>query len=320
MDDHKYIQLILKELDGDLTKTERDVLLQWLEASEAHRNKAERLRQMYPLVNNYQPQVEIDLDREYELLASKMTKPKSVYRIMPPRKWLVAASLAILLTALWFLLPRNNQIPALVLDGPVSQGALPDGSTVWLEQQSTITYTENSEGRKIDLSGAAYFEVQSNPSRPFQVLTKLGSVQVVGTAFEVRAVPGQTYSVSVQEGAVKVVNEIQKDEIVLQVGEAVEISSAGILSKPEITYPVAAWRLPSRPFDRQPLGQLLQEIEDAYQVTFDPELPNVLACTVTFTITYPELPILLTSLETLLDIKFHLQGNRQYLIRGRGCQ
>lgn len=67
---------------------------------------------------------------------------------------------------------------------------LVDGTTVWLNSETTLRYPVNFTGvsREVWLDGEAYFEVVHDESHPFIVRTvKDVSVQVLGTSFNVRA-------------------------------------------------------------------------------------------------------------------------------------
>ncbi len=66
---------------------------------------------------------------------------------------------------------------------------LPDGSKVWLNSQSKLTYSAdfNIEKRELDLDGEAYFEVAHNKNKPFIVRSNDMAVEALGTAFGVKA-------------------------------------------------------------------------------------------------------------------------------------
>lgn len=73
--------------------------------------------------------------------------------------------------------------------GSKSKVQLPDGTQVWLNADSRITYNENFQGslREVQLSGEAYFDVVRDEERPFVIHTNVIDIKVLGTAFNVRS-------------------------------------------------------------------------------------------------------------------------------------
>lgn len=85
---------------------------------------------------------------------------------------------------------RNPEIFSIVAErGQKSSITLPDGSRVWLNSASTISYTSdyNSRERNVFLKGEAYFDVAKSPEIPFIVHSQNLSVEALGTKFNIRA-------------------------------------------------------------------------------------------------------------------------------------
>lgn len=73
--------------------------------------------------------------------------------------------------------------------GTKTKVQLPDGSHVWVNSDSKLTYAETFHGptRDIYLEGEAYFDVVKDPKHPFIVHTSGIDIKVLGTAFNVKA-------------------------------------------------------------------------------------------------------------------------------------
>jgi len=73
--------------------------------------------------------------------------------------------------------------------GSKSKVVLPDGSQVWVNSGSKLSYASNFDGkiREVYLNGEAYFEVAKNPQKPFIVHTSGIDIKVLGTEFNVKA-------------------------------------------------------------------------------------------------------------------------------------
>jgi transmembrane sensor len=73
--------------------------------------------------------------------------------------------------------------------GSRSKMVLPDGSQVWVNASSRLTYDQQfgRSHRNIQLDGEAYFIVEKNKDLPFVIQTQNVSITVTGTIFNVRA-------------------------------------------------------------------------------------------------------------------------------------
>lgn len=77
--------------------------------------------------------------------------------------------------------------------GTRSQLTMPDGTQVWLNAGSKLTYSEHSylENREVSLTGEAYFDVIKDKAHPFVIHTQTADVKVLGTAFNIRSYPNE---------------------------------------------------------------------------------------------------------------------------------
>ncbi|CAL1518357.1 FecR family protein [Chitinophaga sp. MM2321] len=93
-------------------------------------------------------------------------------------------------------------------NGSRSKAVLPDGSEIWLNGGSKLTYNPamNKKGtREVFLSGEAFFNVARNADKPFIIRTSTMEVKVLGTSFNVKAYPGdKTAETSLISGVVEV--------------------------------------------------------------------------------------------------------------------
>jgi transmembrane sensor len=75
--------------------------------------------------------------------------------------------------------------------GSSSKIKLPDGTQVWLNSDSKLSYAENFTGnlREVKLTGEAFFDVTHDSARPFIIHTDKINIKVLGTAFNVKSYP-----------------------------------------------------------------------------------------------------------------------------------
>ncbi|WP_295121312.1 FecR family protein, partial [uncultured Chitinophaga sp.] len=85
---------------------------------------------------------------------------------------------------------------------------LPEGSRVWLNSRTAISYPADygaRNKREIHLSGEAYFDVMHDARRPFIIHTDSLQTTVLGTSFAIRAWPHTPYiQVALVKGSVRV--------------------------------------------------------------------------------------------------------------------
>ncbi|SFE34198.1 FecR family protein [Chitinophaga sp. CF118] len=108
------------------------------------------------------------------------------------------------------------------------QVTLPDGTIVWLNSASSITFPTAFTGktRQVQLKGEAYFEVATNAQQPFMVKVNKMEVQVLGTSFNLMAYADeQAIKTTLVDGAVKVKQE--NKDVVLKPGQQAQLDDNG---------------------------------------------------------------------------------------------
>lgn len=90
--------------------------------------------------------------------------------------------------------------------GEKSKVILNDGTSIWINSGSTLSYRPNSERvREVFLTGEAFFDVVKIPDKPFLVKTRNYTVKVYGTRFNVRTYDDMTGSETVlKEGMITI--------------------------------------------------------------------------------------------------------------------
>lgn len=106
---------------------------------------------------------------------------------------------------------------------------LPDGTQVWLNSGSRLTYDKafGTATREVALTGEAYFDVVKNAARPFVIHAPGFNIKVLGTAFNVRSFPGEKKSeTSLIRGSIEVTfSDRPAEKIVLKPNEKLVIAN-----------------------------------------------------------------------------------------------
>ena len=172
-------EIILKFQRCQTTPEEEALLMDYLAESEEHRRQ---------------------FDRANFLFCASVMHSEQKHRITFPRWARAAAAIAILILggAIYhFFNSKENtaaESPVLadvIIEAPVgsqSRVELPDGSTVWLKEGSSLSYGASFD-RTVSLEGEAYFDVRKNPAAPFVVHTGSINIKVTGTVFNLKAYP-----------------------------------------------------------------------------------------------------------------------------------
>lgn len=101
--------------------------------------------------------------------------------------------------------------------GETYEVKLPDGTRVWLNSASSLTYAANlnqNGKRSVQLAGEGYFEVAKDKAHPFIVSTERQTVEVLGTHFNINSYTDESAIVTTLiEGSVKVSTAEQQQVI-----------------------------------------------------------------------------------------------------------
>jgi ferric-dicitrate binding protein FerR (iron transport regulator) len=147
---------------------------------------------------------------------------------------------------------------------------LPDGTKVWLDASSSITYPTAFTGpeRKVTITGEAYFEVAGNKSLPFIVAKDGMEVEVLGTHFNINAYGDEpAVRTTLLEGSVKVVKDAT--EVLLHPGDQVRVRSDGTMNTvkdPDLVESAMAWRNGYFSFDQDDIQTVMRQISRWYNV------------------------------------------------------
>lgn len=150
------------------------------------------------------------------------------------------------------------------------QLTLPDGSKVWLNAASQLTYkiSKTSHERLVELKGEAYFEVARDANRPFKVLSKGQVVEVLGTHFNVSSYDDDpSVKTTLAEGAVKIVETYKHRNVVLEPGQQATLDSGSRLSVAQVDVSDAiAWKNGKLNFNQSDIYAVARQLSRWYNV------------------------------------------------------
>ncbi len=129
-------------------------------------------------------------------ISSSDSLPLSLCRlyIFPNIKY-ISACIFLLCCLMPFLLFSQNLQYLAISDlqtqkGETSQFVLPDGSKIFLNGQTSLSFNVNHTQRSVHLyQGEAYFDIAQNPDLPFKIYLQDTQIDVIGTRFNIALTP-----------------------------------------------------------------------------------------------------------------------------------
>jgi len=195
---------------------------------------------------------------------------------------------------------------------------LSDGSKVWLNEETSLTYPEPfvQKSRELSLSGEAYFEVAKYAGKPFVVKTGELNVEALGTQFNIRAFENEKIiRTTLIEGAVK----IQKNnptgaskEIILDPGQQLQFDKQnGKMSLREVNSQLyAAWKEGQMIFDREQMDEVFALIEQNFGITVILKNEKLTGRRLTGRFSLDEKPEkILALMQQSIPFNFHIQND-----------
>lgn len=153
---------------------------------------------------------------------------------------------------------------------------LPDGSKVWLNAASTLTYPAifGDADRTVQLTGEAYFEVQpmhkKGKSISFFVETAKQRIEVLGTRFNVNAYDdGNGIKTTLIEGKVKV--ETETEAIILKPNQEFNLRADGVTTQQVDVETAVDWKNGDFIFAEEDLKNVMRKIARWYNVEVEYE-------------------------------------------------
>lgn len=233
----------------------------------------------------------------------------------------VAAILFIPLAIAFFFYTQNDTVTEQMqtISTPLASKtsfALPDGSFVYLNAGSSLSFPKSFNGNKrlVKLDGEAYFDVVKS-KHPFEVETSKLTVDVYGTAFNVMAYKEALPEVTLERGKVAVTTE-KGGQRFLNPGEQARIDTINqsILVKAVETNLFTSWINNKLIFKNEPLENVIQRLERWYNISIEIDDEMLAQKRLNATIEYESISEIMDLLEITLPLKFEYKKNERKLV------
>jgi transmembrane sensor len=316
------VGLLPKIFSGEATPEENKMVDAWLLADLSNRAEYDTFAKLWNITSAVSTSNDIDLDAEWRLMESEIapsrTKTVNLVRILQ-----VAASI-VLISALAFLGLKTSSIKSeKAPSDKLSSVILPDGSSVYLNAGSKITYKKDfgASHRNLNLKGEAYFEVKKNPTIPFIINAGEAGIRVTGTKFNVKAYSDKPeIKVTVTEGKVILYEAgqlLKKATLVAGETGTYDKSIKAVIKRSTLNMNDLAWKTMIMDFHNTPLIEVTEIIMNTYHmpIYIDPAIQH---CSLTVRFEDQKLDSVLNVLKSTLNLTITSKSKRT-IITGKGC-
>jgi ferric-dicitrate binding protein FerR (iron transport regulator) len=222
--------------------------------------------------------------------------------------------------------PGNEYIVAENKPGKTSVIYLEDGTKVWLNADSKLSYLKSFEqesARTVMLEGEAFFDVAEDKNKPFIVNTRQMNVKVLGTAFNVKAFASdEKIETTLLRGKVEASStELDSRPVVLARNQRAVLNKKTnhIAVQNVNAEDVAAWKDGVLIFDNTSFAEVKASLERKYGVQITLEDHQSLKCHFSGVVKDEPITEVLALLQTTSKITYEIKGTAIRL-RGSLCQ
>ena len=263
-------ELLIAYFKGEVSDEEAQQITEWIEAKIEHQRYYQQLCRLFEVsywIGDIPEQTEVAFPKKTKAL------PWKHYVI----SFMKVAAIFVLGFALHFFLNWQKtthhelQHQIHVPTGQHVEIMLADGSKVWLNSGSTLTFPSKFNGKKrmVELDGEGFFEVKSDKEHPFIVSTSKYQVKAVGTSFNIYDYQDSPqFEAALLNGKVEVTTNAKKSSVVILTPNQRAALCQGVLKvKPIENANNYLWRKGILYFN-EPLLEVFDKLQEYYDIEF----------------------------------------------------
>lgn len=328
MNEDYYISLIAKSLSKEISASEMEELRIWRNNSNENESLYRNFERIWDLSaeeNDFEPDVELAYKRfSHSMEASEakiiaINNPQNVFR---RKAWAIiaAASILLLVGIFGYSYFSNQGAQLTTIQTANVANSLPDGSTIWMNENSKLIYDKVFSERKVTFSGEGLFDIARNPEKPFTIKCKSAQIKVLGTSFNIRSYEDEDrVVVTVVRGKVEVSDENSKDKILLVKGEKAIVNlTDGTLKKVgDDNLNALSWKNDVLKFDNETMENIAMSLSDHFDVQISVS-ETIKQCRFTSEFKQPDLEKILMLFENYYVIN-KTENGKKIEISGESC-
>ncbi len=295
--------LIIKFLSQEISDEELEELMNWLEKDPANRRLFDKENELWHDSSIRTKYDYFKTDKAWADMsnvlgiAGKRHRNTKIFNRSHFKMILVAASFIFLLTAgastFWFIKNKPSEMPVTITQiqtdaGEKARVFLSDSTLVTINSGSTLEYNSeyNIDDRVVRLKGEAYFDVRTNPEKPFIVDVGGMRIYAVGTKFNVFSYENEDrLETTLEEGKIHIYMNNEQQNIDIRAGQQMvyfpKTNKAVVRDVSTETY--TSWKENKLRFIDVPFEEVLRQISRRYNVVFEVRGRDLLALRYTAT-------------------------------------
>lgn len=203
---------------------------------------------------------------------------------------------------------------------------LPDGSTVLLNDNSSLKYDQNSfnnKTREVTLTGEAFFDIKRNETKPFIVHTGKVQTKVLGTAFNINTHnSSNNIEVTVTRGKVQV-GDAQKIYGIITPNEQIKVNKNTLsFEQNKITASIVTeWKSNYLILDDINMEEAVALISQKYKVQISLANEKIKNCRITASFLNDEdLDHVLKVISSVIETEYRYNKAGTIILDGKGCE
>lgn len=278
----KIEEILPRYCSGEATVEECRMVEEWIGQSDENYRIVKQMYTIDQVMGTVQMESKVDMEKALASVSRKMSKAPSHITWFT---WVQRAA-AILFIPLLIAFAIQNFTPsptevAQMIEVKTNPGMtttvdLPDGTKVYLNSESSLTYPSffSKDKRDVKLTGEAFFEVQKDPEHRFIVSGPHHTqIEVLGTSFNVEAFERDSFiSTTLVEGKVRFAYQKNRQPATVDMKPGQKLmydtTSSQVKLLPTSGETETAWKDGKIIFQATPLPVALRMLEKRFNVTF----------------------------------------------------
>ncbi len=268
-------RLLIKFIEGETTRKESEDVVAWIEETPENTNRFSKLHNTWVFAGMDAP-VPVNTEKQITRIIERINHKPALRMFKQAMKIAAVVLFAVTLGVAGYIAGNSygEKVQYYTVISPKGERTnitLPDGSDVWLNSGSKLTYSSafNRGNRELQLEGEAFFNVAKNRDLEFVVKTSDLEVTALGTIFNVMAYANERkVETTLEEGRVSIKTIHNRKAYMLTPGRKLTYykDQKKVARVPVETYLYTSWVDGIYRFKDETFAEISRKLERMYDV------------------------------------------------------